>query len=193
MRRGHKSFPKRGEKVEMDKIDRSLKDKLEAVLSAGIGEDAMKAVKKQTERILDDIQGDLNYRLKDELAPLLVEWTADMASRAVEQLLSGNEDQMRRYLSCEKCAEDGSYLCYTGRSDSPYWTRKDYEGHPIIHRELFEQGAVMLRKKIVDAHRDLLVNERILDLEDQVKSLVAQVNRATAEKEEMWQRLRNAA
>lgn len=50
-----------------------------------------------------------------------------------------------------------------------------------------------LRKQIVDAHRDLLVNERILDLEDQVKSLVEQVNKAKAEKEEMWQRYRSVA
>jgi hypothetical protein len=174
----------------MNKIDASLKEKLEAVLSQGIGENSMKAIKKQTDHILDDIQSYLEYDLKNSLAPMLVEWVADMASRAVEQILAGNEDQMRRYLSCDKRAEDGSYLCYTGRSDSPYWTRKDYEGHPIIHGELFVQGAVELRRKIVEAHRELLMNERILDLEDQVKSLVAQVNRANAEKEGMWQRLR---
>ena len=50
--------------------------------------------------------------------------------------------------------------------------------------------AVALRKKIVDAHRDLLVTERILDLEDQVKSLVEQVNKANAEKESLYERLR---
>lgn len=177
----------------MDKIDQNLKDKLGAVLNAGIGDDAMKAVKKQTNHILYDIQGDLEYRLKDELAPLLVGWVADMAAQAVNALLEGNEDQMRRYLSCDKRGSDGAYICYTGRSDSPYWTRKDYEGHPVIHGKLFEQGGVALRKKIVDAHRELLVNERIIDLEDQVKSLVAQVNRANEEREKMWERLRNAA
>jgi hypothetical protein len=103
-----------------------------------------------------------------------------MASRAVEQIMEGNEDQMRRYLSCEKRDIDGRYYVSTGRSDSA--------GHPVIHGKLFEQGAVALRKKIVDAHRDLLVSERILDLEDQVKSLVAQVNKANAEREAIFQR-----
>jgi len=39
----------------------------------------------------------------------------------------------------------------------------------------------------------LMRDERIRDLEDQVMSLVAQVNKAIAEKEAMWERLRNAA
>ena len=42
------------------------------------------------------------------------------------------------------------------------------------------------------ANEVLIRNERILDLEDQVKSLVAQVNKANAEKERMWERLWDA-
>jgi hypothetical protein len=141
----------------MDKIDEELKDRLRDVLAAGVSDDAMKVIKKATDSILYDIEEDIQYRLKDELAPHLVAWVADMAAKAVEQMLEGNEDQMRRYLSCEKRAEGGGYL-WTGRSDSPYWTRNDAEGHPIIHGKLFEQGAVALRRKIVDAHRDLLTS-----------------------------------
>lgn len=175
----------------MKEIGQELQDKLRAVLDGGISEDAMKAVKKATDNILYDIQGDLEYRLKDELAPLLVGWVAEMAQKSIEQMLEGNEDQMRRYLGCEKRGEDGQYIGWTGRSDSKYWgrQREDYEWHSVIHGRLFEQGAVALRKKIVDAHRDLLANERIIDLEDQVKSLVAQVNRKEAEIERLRDRL----
>jgi hypothetical protein len=160
----------------------------------GISEDAMKAVKKATDTILYDIQGDLEYRLKDELAPLLVGWVADMAQRAVEMMLEGNEDQMRRYRGCEKRGKDGQYIGWTGRSDSEVYGRKReaHEWHSVIHGRLFLQGAVELRKKIVDAHRDLLVNERIIDLEDQVKALVAQVNRKQDEIERLGDRLRAA-
>ena len=49
---------------------------------------------------------------------------------------------------------------------------------------------IALRAQIVEAHRDLIANERILDLEDQVKCLVLQVNKANQEKEKMWERLR---
>ena len=171
-----------------EKVDQDLKASLEKILNAGLGDDCMKAVKKQADSIVYDIQGDLEYRLKDGLAPLLVGWVAEMASRAVEQMMEGNEDQMRRYLSCEKRDIDGRYNVYTGRNDCAYWSRDDAAGHPVIHGKLFEQGAVALRKKIVDAHRDLLVSERILDLEDQVKSLVAQVNKANAEREGIFRR-----
>ena len=169
------------------KIDGELQDKLRTVLDGGISEDAMKAVKKATDGILYEIESDLMYRLKDELAPNLVAWVSDMAQRAVEQLLEGNEDQMRRYLSCEK----RSY--WNGRSDasdSGGRRREAHEWHQVIHGSLFEQGCVELRKKIVDAHRELLVNERILDLEDQVRSLVAQVNKEKAQNERLGERLR---
>ena len=176
----------------MNKIDQELCDKLQAVLDGGISDDAMAAIKKQTDHILYDIQGDLEYRLKDELTPNLVAWVADMAQKAVEQLLDGNEDQMRRYLSCEKRKDDGSWYGWTGRSTGYTGpNRAIHEQHPVIHGNLFEQGCVALRKRIVDAHRALLVNERILDLEDQVKSLVEQVNKAKAERETLWQRVQN--
>jgi hypothetical protein len=44
---------------------------------------------------------------------------------------------------------------------------------------------------IVEAHRDLITDQRILDLEDQVRSLVAQNNKLAFEKEKMWQRVRD--
>lgn len=176
----------------MNKMDEELQARLKEVLDGGISDDAMKAVKKATDTILYDIQSDLEYRLKDDLAPILVAWVAEMAQRSVEMLLEGNEDQMRRYLSCEKRGKDGEYIGWTGRSDSKYWgrQRETHEWHSVIHGKLFEQGAVALRKKIVDAHRDVLVSERVLDLEDQVKSLVAQNNRLVSEQEKLRDRLR---
>jgi hypothetical protein len=178
----------------MSKIDQELKDKLEAVLAQGVSEDCMKAIKKATDDILYTIETDLDYRLKDDLAPYLVAWVADMATKAIEQLLEGNKDQMRRYLGCEKRGDDGKYISWTGRSDSSYWGRQRVEDwHPVIHGKLHEQGVVALRKKLVDAHRDIITSERILDLEDQVKSLVAQLNRKEAECEGLRQRIRETA
>ena len=104
-------------------------------------------------------------------------------------LLAGNEKMMRQYLSC-------SEGCWNGRSDGEgSWGRKRemHEWHPVIHGKMSEAAAVELRRDIVNAHRDLLVNERILDLEDQVKALVAQLNKLNAEKEGLYQRLREAA
>lgn len=174
------------------KIDEELVEQLRASLDAGFSDDALKGVNKKVEEIVDNLQSDLEYSIKDNAALNLSYWVEYMAEQAVEQLLLGNEDQMRRYLSCEKRDESGEYIGWTGRSDYEGWGRKreDREWHPVIHGKLHEQGAVALRKQIVEAHRELLVNERILDLEDRVKSLVAQVNEATRQKEAMWERLR---
>ena len=169
----------------MNPLHADLAEQLTLTLAKGISDDAMRSIKKAVETILYDIETDVDYRLKEDLAPNLTAYVCDMADRAVTAILEGNEDQMRRYLGCERGH-------WTGRSDSPEYGRKReaHEWHPIIHGKLFEQGAIALRMQIVNAHRDLVANERIRDLEDQVKSLVAQVNKANAEKENMWERLR---
>lgn len=169
------------------KIDDALQDQLAAILNSGMADEAIKAFTKRLDDAMVAAQEDIMWRLKDELAQNLAAWVADMAQRAVEMMLEGNEDQMRRYLSCDKRGADGQYSGWTGRSDSVQYGRKReaHEWHSVIHGKLFEQGAVALRKQIVDAHRDLLVNERILDLEDQVKALVAQNNRLNDEKDRL--------
>jgi hypothetical protein len=176
----------------MYKIDEDLKKALETSLAAGISEEAMKGYRKELENLTCKIEEDLMWMLKDNLAHNLTAHIADMAERAVTSMLEGNDDQMRRYLSCDKRGEDGQYIGWTGRSDG-YGTRRDDEWHPVIHGKLFEQGAVALRKQVAAANETLIRDERIRDLEDQVKSLVAQLNKANAEKEEMWQRVRGAA
>lgn len=177
-----------------DKIDKEMRDELANILNGGVTDDALKAYNKKLDHLFSEFEEDLMYRLKDGLAHNLACHVADMAENAVEQLLAGNEDQMRRYLSCDKRKDTGEYIGWNGRQDGFTMGDRDIaRQHPVIHGSLFEQGCIALRKQIVDAHRDVLVNERILDLEEQVKSLVAQVNKVTAEKEEMWQRVRSYA
>jgi hypothetical protein len=175
-----------------DKIDPTLTKALEAAIAGGLSDDAMQTFTKKINTLSAEFEESLLWSLKDNLAYNLAGWVVDMAERAVEQLLAGNEDQMRRYLSCDKRSSDGQYICYTGRSDGVnYGAERDH--HPVIHGRLFEQGALELRKKVAQANETLIRDERILDLEDQVKSLVAQVNKANAEKDRMWERLRAVA
>lgn len=165
-------------------IDEKLRDSLTAVLEAGLSENALKTIKKSADEITARIQDDIEWNLKTELAAQLSDYVADMASRAVTELLGGNWKLMRRYLHCEQGG-------WNARSDGANFAPKDIERqHPVIHGELFEAECITLRRKIAEAHRDLLASERILDLEDQVKSLVAQVNKLEREKEEMYQRYR---
>jgi hypothetical protein len=172
----------------MYKIDEDLRKAFEQEISKGLTEEATERLQKDLRKVTDSFEDDFMYNLKDNLAYNMTAWVADMAERAVEQMLAGNDDQMRRYLSCDKRGEDGQYIGWTGRSDG-----YGNPSHSVIHGRLFEQGALELRKKVAQANEALIRDERILDLEDQVRSLVEQVNKANAEKERVLERLRNAA
>ena len=175
----------------MNKIDKDLCKAFEQEIAKGLTETAVAALQKDLRKVADSFEDDFMWNLKDNLACNLTGYVADMAERAVEQMLAGNDDQMRRYLSCDKRGEDGQYIGWTGRSDGSGAEKPIERQHPVIHGKLFEQGALLLRKKVAEANEELLKDERIRDLEDQVKSLVAQVNKANAERENMWERLRN--
>jgi hypothetical protein len=162
------------ELLENDRL--ALRDALEAALP----EDQLEPLKKKARALADDIAESVEWNLKDNLAANLSYHVREMAGRAVEALLEGNESEMVRWLSCDKRG-------YTGRSDG-YGTRSIEEQHPIIHGKLFEQGCVRLRKMIAEAHRDLITTQRILDLEDQVRSLVAQNNKLERERDDWRQR-----
>lgn len=176
-----------------DKVDPELTRRLGEVLEAGLPEEALAAFTKRARDALDGLQEDLTYHLKQELGDALSGWTREMATRAVEQLLEGNAAQMRRYLSCERRGDDGEYAGWTGRSDSSYGGNRRLEDwHSVIRGALHDSGCIALRRRIVEVHRDLITDERVRDLEDQVKSLVLQVNIARSEKDKMWERLQAA-
>ena len=137
-----------------------LRTKLEETIDSALTEEVLASVSKKVRAAADELSVQLEYNLKSDLAYNLALWVEGMAREAIMAILEGNEDVLRQRLSCRE-----GY--YTGRDTN----------HPVIHGKLFEIGALELRKKIVDAHPDLLKNERILDLEDQVKSLVEQVNK----------------
>ena len=150
-----------------------LRQELESALDDGLSEEMIKKAVSRLKDAMDHLESDFEQGLKDRLAYNLAYWVENMANNSIQAILKGNEEELRSYLSCLEG-------CYTGRD----------RDHPVIHGRLFETGAIELRKQIVEAHAELLKNERILDLEDQVKRLVKRVNKAEAEKESMWQRVR---
>lgn len=159
---------------------------LKEALEAALPEDQLEPLKKKARALADEIADSIEWNLKDNLAANLSYHVREMAGRAVESLLEGNESEMVRWLSCDKRG-------YTGRSDGYNPNRTIDQQHPVIHGKLFDSGCLALRRKIVEAHRDLITEQRILDLEDQVRSLVAQNNKLTREKEDLYQRVRDAA
>jgi|SRR5665213_230505 len=69
----------------------------------------MKSMSKKVQDIMCQVEDDIMYRLKDELAPGLAAYVKDMAQKTVQMLLEGNEKMMREYLSCKSGG-------WTGRS-----------------------------------------------------------------------------
>ena len=139
--------------------------------------------KKAKSNMMDDLWQEMECGVIDRMSETIEGFVRGMAGKVVEEILEGREDQMRRYLGL-----DG----YTGRHEEnpAYGRKKDVsEAHPVIHGELFETGAISLRKKIAQAHADLIQNERIIDLEDQVRSLVAQVAKKDREIEALRDRV----
>lgn len=145
-----------------------LRSKLETLLQDTLTDEVLSKLKKQAQELADALVDDLDYRIKSDLAYNLAHWVEDMSDRAITAMLTGDDAEMRKRLSCRE-----GY--YNGRD----------QDHPVIHGRLFETGCIELRKQIVNAHADLLKNQRILDLEDQVKSLVAQVRKLEVDNERL--------
>ena len=151
-----------------------LRDQIAKSCEAGLSDEALDRLKRQIADAMHEAQSDFEYWLREDGSYNLAQFVVRMSDQAIDAIFKGDDDEMRRRLRCVEGA-------YTGRD----------RDHPVIHGTLFEAGAIELRKRIVDAHADLLKEQRILDLEDQVRSLVGQVNKAEAERERMAERLRD--
>lgn len=161
----------------MSDITDEDRDALAAAFRDAVTDERIAPINKKARALADDIAESIEYSVRDYLATNLAYHVKEMAGRAVQAMLDGNADEMERWLNCDSR--------HTGRGDDP--TR---DQHPVIHGKLFEPGAIRLRRRLVEAHRDLITDQRVLDLEDQVRSLVAQVNKANVEKERILERAR---
>jgi hypothetical protein len=163
----------------------NLRDALREAMSSALDDETMTKALKRTKELVDELEDSLNYNVRENLASNLSYFVEEMAKRAVGALLDGNEGAMRSYLQCDPSG-------WNGRSGDHNWgSRRIEDWHSVIHGKLFETGCIAVRKAICEAHADLLKNERVLDLEDQVKSLVAQVNKKQAEIDRLCDERRN--
>jgi len=166
------------------KEDKAIEDFGQAMCDSLMDMPNRDSFKKAKAHLLDEMSEAMQYDVIDRMSETIEGFVRGMAGNVVEEILEGRDDQMRRYLGL-----DG----YTGRhEENPASGRKKdvSEAHPVIHGELFEMGAIELRKKMAQAHPDLIKSERITDLEDQVQSLVAQVAKKDLEIEALRERVR---
>lgn len=153
------------------KLAREVGDAVEAAFS----DEAIKRIKKSVDDILCEVQDDLEWRIKSDVASNLGGHVSEAVERTLEAIINGNEAEMRRYISCD-----------------PHWNGRSHQ-HTVIHGTLFESGPIKLRRLMAEAHPDLIRNERIADLEKLVEDLTAQVNKLEAENRRAWDRIRDHA
>lgn len=148
--------------------DEALRDRLQSLLKSAMPEEVMNVARRQIDDVFDEISDRFWRWVKDNMADELAGYARDMAKEIIEAIIAGDEDGLRRLL---RCKEGG----YTGRDGDHFVSDND--------GKLYEVHALQMRRRIVDAYPDLLKNERILDLEDQVRGLVKQVTDLRAELE----------
>lgn len=141
----------------MEDILRDKRDEIRDALDTVIAGADMKRLEKQTRDIADEIASTVEYNIKENLAYWLADHVRSNAEAAIEAILAGNESEARRRLSLKPDAY------YDGRDFKPWFNNSS---------RLHESGPVELRRKIVEAHRDLITDARIDDLEAQLKGLV---------------------
>lgn len=153
---------------ECNKIGDALAEAIEATAN-----DAK--IKKAVTSFVNEIGDEIEYRVVGQMAEALQDFVGRMVDRTIEAMLQGNETEVRRYLNL-----DG-------------WTGREYAEKPgsVIHGQLHEPHTITLRRRLCEAHPELLRNERIADLEAQVTGLLAEVNKKNSELERLRDSLRD--
>ncbi len=121
----------------------------------------------QRKRLKGEIEEIVNSefdRLAEYAGHFLSETAADRAARFLERVLNGDEDAITSLIG----ADHGSRYHVIGYESGKPWAS-------VIHGRIFETNAMTLRRRIVEAHAELLSNERIKDLESVVDGLQQQI------------------
>jgi len=118
----------------------------------------------QIKSVLEELVNDEFDRLQEYGDEYISQIAAHRAERFLERVLAGDDDAAMSLLG--------------DKSGISRYKKVGADGKPwasIIRGKLFEAGGIALRRQIVEAHADLLRNERIADLESVVEGLMAQV------------------
>ena len=89
------------------------------------------------------------------------------ANKLLDRVLAGDEEAARALFN----ARESSRRVGIGFDEGRPWSQ-------IIHGKLHTTGEIKLREALVNAHADLLRNERILDLESQLEGVTSQLREA---------------
>lgn len=138
-----------------------------------------KGRKEQIKSVVEQLVEDEFDRLQQYGDEYISQVAADRAERFLERVLKGDDDAAMALLGDK---HGGSRYRQMGCDNGKPWAN-------LIHGRLFESGGIELRRQIVEAHAELLRNERIADLESVVEGLTQQVRELAADLERCSDRL----
>ena len=134
-----------------------------------LSEENIKRINAKVKSAMDEAYEAMESDLREYLAPQILDYAERRVKDILHAILSGDESYFRTLVGSDEAG-------YTGRFQVRSWgaPQDPADQHRIICGKLSEHNPLALRKKLVEAYPELLKSERILDLEDQVASLVAQ-------------------
>ena len=148
----------------------------EADRHKGLLEGNRKAITAEIEQIVNN-EFD---RLEKYASEFICQTAAYRAQNYLEKVLAGDEKAAAELLD----ADHRSRYRQGGYKDGEPWPS-------LIHGRLFLTRSMELRKAIVEAHADLIRNERIADLEAAVDGLTQQLQRTERDLESCRNRYRD--
>lgn len=135
--------------------------------------------KKQIKSLVEQLVEDEYERLVEYGDEYISQVAAYRAELFLERVLDGDDDAAMALIGDKS---GGSRHELIGYDHGKPWAH-------LIHGQLFETGGIALRRAIVEAHAELLRNERIADLESVVDGLSQQVRELTDDLERCRERL----
>lgn len=137
-------------------------------------EPAKKFLDKRTkQKVIDELHEIIEEQfrqLEEESEEYISGAATERAVKFIDRVLKGDEKAAESIFST---GESGRRKVFDPGKGEPWCS--------LIHGKLHETEAVKLRRELVEAHPDLLRNERIADLESIVESLTEQANKSEAE------------
>jgi hypothetical protein len=122
--------------------------------------------KNQIKEVIERVVDDEFDRLEEHADEFISQTAADRAKRFIERVLKGQEEAARALFGTN---DNWDRFKPYGADKGEPWAFQSRDG------VLFLTNGMEIRQKIVEAHADLLKNERILDLESIVEGLRKQI------------------
>ncbi len=121
--------------------------------------------KKQIKGVIEELVNDEFDRLEEYANEFISQTAAARAEKFLERVLKGDEDAAMALLGDKHGGDRYRTLGYNAGKP---WAS-------LIHGRVFETDGIDLRKRVVEAHPELLKSERIKDLESVVDGLTQQI------------------